>query len=959
MIKRRAFLSSVSAIALFATPASAILFSGASSGGGGSAQITTLTMNNSSGSSETPMWSKVFGLAFPDSDTTGCPLSGSNPTYPEFKVGSTVIPYSMSVRPSYWPSGRLMHATFCLVYGTNLTVANGANGTVNVYQSSNTSLPSASSRAQSDFSTADLKHLVTGLDNVSGNYESNLNDGVTDALSDNYVWLDGPAGKMWRIRARYKQSGTPEGNLEGYWYVMSMQDSSGNFGGIRFALGMAVPFGDASASLRTMKSFSAMTLQTGSTVIRDNVTSGRTNQYNFTWTSGANLNAASNVFESAQLARLTTTGTLPAGLSTGTSYYIYNNDFYTPPYSTFQLQPGPFAQGGNSITPTDAGTGTHTATTYPWLSCYSKIWMNGTTADWDFVQGGGSFTPPSTYIDTNLQTRFSNTYLRSTKVYFPSMDFTPTVTAGALTPFYINGTCGLYKQPSGSGLNDDHIGIISGYYARHLYTQSLNDQINTMAIGLTGGQYGCTLRVSGNGGTVPAWNRGTNGSGTPYTGLGTLLYNQRFYPPSSVTIYAANSTSDYNNQIGPLARGGQCADFSHRMQFFQYPYLISGRPEYLDMMIEQAALAVGAGYNSGTVTAIVDGTQFAPNGGFGSGSAAGGRNVLDPDGTTRYGVGLLGGQARGDAWYFAYASFLAAILPVQYPEQNAAYKQYFTDIVDTAFGHTIACVNAMFALNSYADTIKAWHPQIGSYIEDLWQNSGYMLQAMSVYYGMSGNTNCATVTNWILTHLAYIVNTFGINMIGGEENLILGSNGPGSAGMGWPITSDLGHGFHGVQVTAWTSGSADFTINLSSTGWTPAVNDRLIFTSPNIASETQTPIPNALTAFQPYYIVSVSGSGSTRTVQLSATLGGSAISNTDSKTNNIYVWYCPVSPITTLGYSNSITAYPTLIGRAVYMAKSRGFTIDSSLEAAIDGAIPAATTGNFGSNPIYCFGKTA
>lgn len=239
------------------------------------------------------------------------------------------------------------------------------------------------------------------------------------------------------------------------------------------------------------------------------------------------------------------------------------------------------------------------------------------------------------------------------------------------------------------------------------------------------------------------------------------------------------------------------------------------------------------------------------------------------------------------------------------------------------------------------------------------QNTGYMVQSLSMGYGMTGNSDCFTILGWIATHAAYIVNTYGINAIGDEEQLINSSNGPGSAGTGWPITSDLSFGSMGGTITAWTNGSANFTIDISGIGWTPAVGDRLLFSSPNPASQTTTPIPGAFSTFTPYYLVSVSGSGSTRTIQLSATKGGSAIVNTDSKTNNILTWFAPDTPITSMGFANSIISYPTVIGRALYMAKSRGVTLDSSMETAIDGVIPAATTGNFGSNPIYCFGKVA
>lgn len=54
---------------------------------------------------------------------------------------------------------------------------------------------------------------------------------------------------------------------------------------------------------------------------------------------------------------LTSTGTLPAGLSTATPYYVVD-----PTTNTFELAATP---GGSAITTTSAGSGVHTATTVP------------------------------------------------------------------------------------------------------------------------------------------------------------------------------------------------------------------------------------------------------------------------------------------------------------------------------------------------------------------------------------------------------------------------------------------------------------------------------------------------------------------------------------------------------------------------------------------------------------------
>ena len=77
--------------------------------------------------------------------------------------------------------------------------------------------------------------------------------------------------------------------------------------------------------------------------------------YTFT-ASGAVLTASANHGQAlGSSARFTTTGTLPAGLSLNTDYWVT----VLPGLATFEVAT---SLGGSTITTTDAGTGTHTVT---------------------------------------------------------------------------------------------------------------------------------------------------------------------------------------------------------------------------------------------------------------------------------------------------------------------------------------------------------------------------------------------------------------------------------------------------------------------------------------------------------------------------------------------------------------------------------------------------------------------
>ncbi len=912
-------------------------------------QITSITLSNTSGASETPMWSKFFGHPFADSDVTGCQLSGGNPTYPVFKVSGVIVPYSMSTTPTYWPSGRLKHALFFLLLGGNYTIANNGTLSVTVNQSGTTSLPTASSRATSDFTAADLKTIATQLDgpNAGTSYTASLNTAITDALSDNYVVADGPAGKMWRLRGNYKNAGTPEGMQTTYFYVASMQNAGAAFGGIRVQPCTATPWGDATSSLRKTRTFSAMTWQTGSTVIRDNVTAGRSNSGTFTWAGSGDaisVNTSSASYESWTPVRFTTTGTLPTGLALNTTYYVYTGAYYTPPYTKFSVY-STLLDVNSYVVMSSAGSGTHTYTIYPSLTCYGRIFHCGTTGDWDYVQGGGAVAGISTYVDTAVQVKWDMTYARST-LCIPAYDYNAPVTAGSATPFYINTTCGLTNTPDAGGI-DEHIGILPTPMVRHIYTNSLTDERNVRAIGLAGGQVNSCVRQISTGFRIPCWNNGHNGSGTPYTGMGTLLINGRFTGAGNSNIFQQNSAADYYNLTGQVA-----GESSHRVAYNWYPYLLFGTPEYLDMMIETANCAPGYGYIGGGLTNTrIDATQYAPSGtAAGDGSNQGSRNITT-SGVSRYCIFQLTDSQRQDAWGLRDTGICAGLIPQSFPE-CPAYSTYFNDIIND----NAAFVQAVIALspNSYTTTNGLFAPSNSLYIGDVWQ-AAYWIEAAAMVYGYTQNSAWLASINTMNTWMAHCINTFGLNVISKEEWLL--RTNYSHSGCGPLISSDSQFAvvINDAHVT-WSNGSTSFAFSNSGIPYVPTVGDQLYFTSPDPPSESSTPIPAAVTAFTGYFIKTVSGVSPNYTLTLSATLGGSAITNSDAGAGGILCWINNKTPLNSLDF-NGVSDYPSVTYRSMLLSKSRGATIDATAQTAMAGACPA--TSSYGSVPTYCFNATA
>lgn len=86
-------------------------------------------------------------------------------------------------------------------------------------------------------------------------------------------------------------------------------------------------------------------------------------------------------FTTGALVQLTTTDTLPAGLSTSTNYYLIVVDADTLSFATNQAN----ALAGTAIDITDAGTGTHTVAVTTTLAGTVKLQKNVQAVDSDLV----------------------------------------------------------------------------------------------------------------------------------------------------------------------------------------------------------------------------------------------------------------------------------------------------------------------------------------------------------------------------------------------------------------------------------------------------------------------------------------------------------------------------------------------------------------------------------------------
>lgn len=230
------------------------LYAGQATPGG--SLLTTLTLVNTSGSEQSANFvSPMFGQPFKQGDVP----SGEYPKW-ELTDGTPCPATVWGV--TTWPDGSMKFCAAMIRVPT--TIAGSGSLTINVLNGG--SEPSASSRATSDLTAADLKTELTGVTNLSGVWTASLNTAITDA-DDIVVIGDGAAGKVWRIGGPFKQSGSPHGQLHCWHYVAALQNSSGGLLGLRYLGRAALPWCDVTSPTATSLVLTAE-LKSGASTLR-------------------------------------------------------------------------------------------------------------------------------------------------------------------------------------------------------------------------------------------------------------------------------------------------------------------------------------------------------------------------------------------------------------------------------------------------------------------------------------------------------------------------------------------------------------------------------------------------------------------------------------------------------------------------------------------------------------------
>lgn len=814
---------------------------GAAAGGGGGTLITTMTVVNTSGSTQaTDFVTSIFGHPFKKGDI----VSGCSGGAPKFELtGGTNIPFSEGTAPVCWSDGSLKWAPFMLRVPTS--IAGSGSITINIKSGGTT--PSASGRALSDFalSSTDLNVSVTGMDNLTGVWVSNLNQGVGAANTDNYVYMDGDAGKVWRVRASFRQSSADHGQLEGYWFVQALQANGGGLYGLRALVKIAQPWYNIDAPAKAWRSFSAWTFNNSATPIRDFMTIGyfgASAAKSFTWTTSGDprdITATANGFSQGPAMRLTTTGSLPAGLNTGQTYFINN-----PQTNTFQaatLSVG----ASSSVTPTTNCTGTCTATPYPFITHFGGLFTAGSSGKPDYIQGGGSVA-----ADDTTRFQFNTLYWRSTQMLPPYL--LETVTPGTQTPYtFWPMTHGPAVSFMGTTGPRDDIAYEAGWYVRHFFRQDANGEQTARTMGLVGGITPFNMR-SKTTFTIPVVNNGPNGSGS-YASMPTPAPTfQSCANPSECGTTGFTPPAD-TNVLQAVFYG---TTFDHMPEFPYYPALTFGEPQYQDSLLDF--------YNQAMIarTSVVTGVSATVNGASNgiAGPTGGGPSTRNStvNGTAYYGTNWCTTSGMRCQGWTMRSMGVAAAIGGGYGPGGASTRTYMLDTIKDTYAANMAYIGM---LPAFAQNNGLWLESNGINTSS-WQQS-FILG--STAYAAATNELSTNIINFV-THLGKLYtfvdsnfSTWAIGWYTGNGRTGVNSSPAGNDYTNPYITSaalwGIGGPFSGQIGVSWTNGSPTMTVTFGagSPAYTPANNDNM-FTMGQGGT-----YPGGMADFTPYYMCAVSG----------------------------------------------------------------------------------------------------
>lgn len=292
---------------------------------------------------------------------------------------------------------------------------------------------------------------------------------------------------------------------------------------------------------------------------------------------------------------------------------------------------------------------------------YTSWFTADTNARWDYIQSAGSAA-----IDGVVRVKHNKNQQVRTKL-LPPFNLALIPAANTSSPYNPYCAAQVTRGMGNTGERPD-IGLFTSWAVRHLMLQSEVDETLIRVQGLASGGWRTGARYKSTKQIVPVMETAPS-----YAGLGTIQPNWRCHPDYMVGfVLPATSASLWQREDEP----------SHRPGLAYYPYLVTGEPQYLDLLIEQAGnfitnKIIGKSFPNVTQP-VTDATPFAT-------AEFGERDVVI--GSTMYkGGGMLfyEGLTRIVAWCHRDIAQAAAIYPDACPN-GTEVRKYLRDVLKVGY----------------------------------------------------------------------------------------------------------------------------------------------------------------------------------------------------------------------------------------------------------------------------------
>lgn len=292
------------------------------------------------------------------------------------------------------------------------------------------------------------------------------------------------------------------------------------------------------------------------------------------------------------------------------------------------------------------------------LPHYSSFFSAGVDGRWDFFQSGGSATS-----DCVVRVVHDKTYLIRSRMV-PPYDTTLEPSQNTAVDYRPMGKASMNRNFGTTG-EWEYIGVLPSWAVRHILTGSAVDERACRANGLSAGSWRQCARKISTKQIVPVADPSPS-----YVGMGPV---EKFWRGPQEYVYGFVNPTDKSSLWG--------AEYepSHRPGAVYYPYLMTGEPQYLDMLVEQAngilSGSISEDRTMRTTLPITSSTIYA-NSDYGE------RDVVI-NGTLYKGAGYLftGNLSRVAAWGTRDMAQAAAIYPDLCPEGTEVGK-YFNELCE-------------------------------------------------------------------------------------------------------------------------------------------------------------------------------------------------------------------------------------------------------------------------------------